>query len=122
MYDLFAIDVPDRGKGSNQAKQNGNPLNLCGITNTIHFAHDAIPFERSGNPGSKLLIFSSIVLEISYANRYASRECDLNLSGLVSPVTTPQRIGLYNRSERRAPTWLTIQCLILRVCGLAIHT
>jgi hypothetical protein len=74
MHNLFAIDVPDRSKGSNQAKQNGNTLILCGITNTIHFVRDAIPFERSGNPGSKLLIFSIIVHEISAANRYASRE------------------------------------------------
>jgi len=71
---FIAIDVPDRGRGSNQAKQNGNTLILCGITDTIHFAHDAIPLGRSGNPGSKLLIFSIIVLEISAANRHASRE------------------------------------------------
>jgi hypothetical protein len=74
MHDLFAIDVPDRSKGSNQAKQNENTLILCGITNTIHFFHDAIPFELSGNPGSKMLIFNIIVLKISAANRYASRE------------------------------------------------
>jgi len=74
MHDLFAIDVPDRGKESNQAKQNGNTLILCGITDPVHFAHDAIRLERSGNHSSKLLIFSIIVLKISVANQYASRE------------------------------------------------
>ncbi len=82
MHELFAIDVPDRGKGSNQAKQNGNTLILCGITDAIYFAHDAILFERSGNPGFKLLIFSIIVLEISTANRYASRERQSQLIGI----------------------------------------
>jgi hypothetical protein len=81
MHDLFAINMPDRGNGSNQAIQNGNTLILCGIANIIHFPQDASPYEHFGNPGPKLLIFSIIVLKISTANRDTSKKRQSQLIG-----------------------------------------